>query len=127
MPTNQETGREGEDLATAFLEERGFRILERNFRFMREEVDIIAFEPTPRDDGGVIVFVEVKARRGDGYGAPEAAVDLKKQKAIKRVAEAYLHERRLIPSPVRFDVIAIRLDASPPAIEHFTHAFGHNA
>lgn len=126
MASNQQTGRLGEDLAVAYLEERGYRLMERNYRFLREEVDIICFEPTPRDDGGVIVFVEVKARRGGGYGAPEAAVDEAKQQAILRVAESYLHERRLIPSPVRFDVIAIRLDASPPAVEHFKYAFGHN-
>jgi putative endonuclease len=125
MTPTARTGQAGEDAAAAFLEARGYRILERNFRFLREEVDLICFEPTPQDDGGVIVFVEVKARRGDAYGAPEAAVDAPKQQAIMRVAEAYLHERRLMPSPVRFDVVAVRFGAGEPRIEHFENAFGY--
>lgn len=120
-----DTGRLGEDLAVELLESKGCRILERNFRFGREEIDVIAFEPTPKNDGGMIVFVEVKARRGRGYGDPEAAVDPAKQAAIRRVAEAYLHERRLIPSPVRFDVVAVVLGRGAPEITHFENAFGH--
>ena len=119
------TGQLGEDLAVALLEEKGYRVLERNYRFGREEIDVVAFQPTPRNDGGTIVFVEVKARRGRGYGDPEAAVDAAKQAAIRRVAEAYLHERRLIPSPVRFDVVAVVLGTGAPVITHFEHAFGH--
>ena len=123
--TTAETGRRGEDLAVAFLEAKGFRTLERNYRFGREEIDVIAFEPTPRNDGGAIVFVEVKTRRGRGYGEPEAAVDAAKQAAIRRVAEAYMHERKLIPSPVRFDVVAVLLGGGAPQVTHFEHAFGH--
>ena len=119
------TGRRGEELAAELLESKGYRVLERNYRFGREEIDIVAFEPTPRNDGGMIVFVEVKARRGRGYGAPEAAVDAAKQAAIRRVAEAYLHERRLIPSPVRFDVVAVVLGSGAPELTHFENAFGH--
>lgn len=123
--TRAETGQLGEDLAVEHLEAKGYRILERNYRFGREEVDVIAFEPNARNDGGMIVFVEVKARRGTGYGHPEAAVDEAKQAAIRRVAEAYLHERRLIPSPTRFDVVAIQLAGATPEITHFENAFGH--
>ncbi len=123
--TNAETGRRGEDLAVAMLEAKGYRVMDRNYRFLREEVDIVAFQPTPNDDGGMIVFVEVKARRGTGFGRPEAAVDAAKQQAILRVAEAYLHERRLMPSPTRFDVVAVLLGAGGPEIEHFENAFGY--
>lgn len=123
--TAAEVGRRGEDLAVEFLEAKGFRVMDRNYRFGREEVDIVAFEPTPKNDGGMIVFVEVKARSGTGYGRPEAAVDEAKQRAIKRVAEAYLHERRLIPSPTRFDVVAVLFGDGPPEIEHFDNAFGY--
>ena len=66
MATTAEIGRRGEDVAVAFLEAKGYRILDRNVRWGREEVDIVAFEPTPRDDGGMIVFIEVKARSGTG-------------------------------------------------------------
>lgn len=125
MASTAEIGRRGEDAAAAFLEAKGIRILDRNYRFLREEVDLVCFEPTPKDDGGVIVFVEVKARSGTGYGTPEAAVDEAKQKAIMRVAEAYLHERRLMPSPVRFDVVSVHFDGGRAQIEHFENAFGY--
>ena len=123
--TKAETGRRGEDLAVELLESKGYRVLDRNYRWQREEVDVVAFQPTPADDGGVIVFVEVKARRGTGYGRPEAAVDAAKQQAVMRVAEAYLHERRLMPSPTRFDVVAVLFGAGEPEIEHFENAFGY--
>ena len=125
MASTADIGRRGEDVAAAHLEAKGHRILERNYRFGREEVDLITFEPTPKDDGGMIVFVEVKARSGDRFGAPEAAVDAAKQQAIMRVAEAYLHERKLIPSPVRFDVVAVRFDRGESRVEHFENAFGY--
>ncbi|WP_412063201.1 YraN family protein [Rubrivirga sp. IMCC45206] len=123
--TAADVGRRGEDVAADFLEAKGYRVMDRNYRFGREEVDIVAFEPNARNDGGMIVFVEVKARSGTGFGRPEAAVDEPKQKAIKRVAEAYLHERRLIPSPTRFDVVAVLFGGGAPDIEHFENAFGH--
>ena len=125
MATTTDIGRRGEDAAAAFLEDKGHRVMDRNYRFGREEVDLVTFEPTPANDGGIIVFVEVKARSGDGFGAPEAAVDAAKQQAIMRVAEAYLHERRLIPSPVRFDVVAVRFAGDDVHIEHFENAFGY--
>ena len=123
--TPAETGRAGEDAAAAYLEARGLRVMDRNYRFGREEVDLVCFEPV--GDSGMIVVVEVKARRGTGFGAPEAAVDAAKQKAILRVTEAYLHERRLMPAPVRFDVVAVSFDrgGGEPRIEHFRNAFGY--
>ncbi len=123
--TTAETGRRGEDAAAEFLEARGYRVMDRNYRFQREEIDVVAFQPNPTNDGGMIVFVEVKARSGTGFGRPEAAVDKAKQQAIMRVAEAYMHERRLIPSPTRFDVVAVQFGAGAPEIEHFENAFGY--
>lgn len=122
--TTAEIGRRGEAVAVELLEAKGYRILDRNYRFEREEIDLVCFQPNAANDGGEIVIVEVKARSGTQYGTPEAAVDLAKQKAILRVTEAYLHERRLMPSPVRFDVIAVRFGAGEPIVEHFVNAFG---
>ncbi|MEP0547979.1 MAG: YraN family protein [Rhodothermales bacterium] len=123
--TTKDTGDHGENLAADYLEAKGYRILERNYRFNREEVDLVCFQPY--DDytqGGELVFVEVKARRGLGYGRPEAAVTRDKQEAIMRVAEAYLHETRLEGALARFDVIAVLLGGREPEIEHFENAFG---
>ncbi len=125
MASPAEIGRRGEDVAAAYLEARGYRVMDRNVRFLREEVDLVAFQPNATNDGGMIVFVEVKARSGTGYGRPEAAVDKAKQQAIMRVAEAYMHERRLIPSPTRFDVVAVHLGRGEPEVEHFENAFGY--
>jgi putative endonuclease len=126
MPTTKETGQQGEDLAVAFLEAKGYTVLDRNYRFEREELDVICLDPGKEGPGGgppAIVFVEVKARRGTGYGRPEAAVTPAKQKAIARVAQAYLHERRLEGAMCRFDVVAVLFGTGEPGIEHFEHAF----
>lgn len=122
----QSVGARGEDLAVDFLESKGYRVIDRNYRFSREEIDIVAFQPAERpQDGGQLVFIEVKTRRGHGFGRPEAAVDRSKQEAIMRTAEAYLHERRLVGSPSRYDVIAITLEGAEHTLEHFENAFGY--
>lgn len=118
------TGTRGEDLAAAYLEERGYVVLERNYRFMRAEVDLIAFLPAADyTRGGDLVFVEVKWRRTSSHGSPEAAVDAGKRRLLMEAAEAFLHERKLEGTPCRFDVIAIRGDAAAPDIRHYEHAF----
>lgn len=124
MPTTHDTGQRGEDLAAAFLENKNYTVMDRNYRFQREEVDLVCFQPTPDNEGGEIVFVEVKARSGDGFGQPEDAVDAEKQRAILRVAEAYVHERRLEGAMLRFDVVAVHLGGAEPTIRHFENAFG---
>ncbi len=120
------TGREGEALAADYLEAKGYRVMDRNYRFNREEVDLVCFKPyADYEAGGELVFVEVKARRGEGFGRPEEAVDKAKQRAVLRVAEAFLHERRLEGSPVRFDVVAVTFGGGEPRVEHFENAFGY--
>ncbi len=117
----------GEDLAAEYLEAKGYRILDRNYRFSREEIDLVCFEPyEDYTKGGELVFVEVKTRRSDAFGRPEESVDRLKQEAIFRTAEAYLHERKLEGSACRFDVIAITIGKGvAPEIEHFDNAFGY--
>ncbi|HYE95480.1 MAG TPA: YraN family protein [Rubricoccaceae bacterium] len=122
-PSGHATGEEGEALAAAYLEAKGFRVLETNYRFSREEIDLVCFRP--EGQGGELVFVEVKTRRGHGFGRPEEAVGPAKRKAILRTAEAYLHEHRLEGASCRFDVVAITLGRGEPQIEHFEHAFGY--
>ena len=121
--TPAETGRAGEDVAAAFLEAKGYVVMDRNYRFLREEIDLVCYD----EAGGIFVVVEVKARRGTGFGRPEAAVDAAKQKAIMRVTEAYMQERRLMPAPLRFDVVAVTFGrgAGEPHVEHFVNAFGY--
>lgn len=124
-PTARTTGLDGEALAARVLEAKGYTVLDRNYRFLREEVDLVCFAPWPDGEGGEIVFVEVKARRGAGFGRPEDAVDAAKRQAIMRVAEAYLFERKLSGALVRFDVVAVTFGRGEPHVEHFENAFGY--
>ena len=125
--TTKATGDHGEALAATFLEAKGYVVLERNYRFERSEVDLVCFLPSDQyEQGGELVFVEVKTRQGLGYGRPEEAVDAEKRRHVFRAAEAYLHERRLEGSPCRFDVVAVLLlPGQAPTFEHFENAFGY--
>lgn len=100
---NHADGVRGEDMAVAYLETAGYRILERNWRFHRNEIDIIAME----DD--TLVFIEVKKRQDSAHGYGCEAVDHAKQQRIRRVAEAYLRytKRSQTETKCRFDVVSI--------------------
>ena len=65
MTTTNDIGDRGEAVAASFLEEAGYRVLERNYRFKHKEVDLVCYDPRK---GGEIVFVEVKTRSGTGFG-----------------------------------------------------------
>ncbi len=120
-PTNQEKGARGEDIAAAYLEGKGYTVLERNFRAKRGEIDLICRHI--QHGRPVLVFVEVKMRRGVAFGRPEEAVDARKQVRMEAAAEAYLHTRGLGEVNCRFDVVGI-LATDPPRIRHFVDVFG---
>ena len=97
-----ELGAWGEARAARLLTASGWRILARNYRHGRREVDIVA-----RRDG-VVAFVEVKTRRADSdFGTPEEAVTARKQREIEAVAGDFLRRRSVGDVDVRFDVVAI--------------------
>jgi len=114
-----EKGRCGEDLAVVFLLERGYRILNRNWRVKSGEIDIIA------EYGRYLIFCEVKSRSSLRYGSGAEAVDARKQQRILRTAMLYLQRYNRLSSLCRFDVIEI-LMTSPehPEIRHIQNAFG---
>ena len=118
MPTKHpadrgELGRRGEALACARLTAAGLRIVARNWRCQTGEIDVVAEGP------GLLVFCEVKTRRGDGYGTPAAAVDDAKQARLRRLAAAYLHVTPHHPCRVRFDVVAVVWPRrGQPRVEH---------
>ena len=118
-------GDRGEHIAADYLEGKGYQIIERNYRFERSELDLIAFSPGEEGGPGAeLVFVEVKTRAGLGYGRPEEAVSETKRRHIVRAAQAYLHERRLEKARCRFDVVSILIRGTGEAeIEHFERAF----
>ncbi len=117
MAKHLETGKKGEDLAIQFLKDKGYEILETNWRFRRSEVDIIA------KDGLILVFVEVKTRSYDYFGKPESFVSARKKVLLQDAAAAYMHEINHTWE-IRFDIIGI-LMPSPKHIEinHFEDAF----
>lgn len=118
--TTNDIGDRGEELAAEHLEEVGFRVLERNYHFERNEVDLVCLDP---DGGGEIVFVEVKTRSGEEYGVPEASITDEKKESLVEVARAYLHERKLEGAPARFDVVGVRLTGGDADVSHYENAF----
>ena len=115
---NSGKGELGESIATTFLMGQGFSIVERNFRCVCGEVDIVA------RDGRTIVFVEVKCRKNRNYGPPQLAVTPFKQRQISKAALVWLSKRRLYDADARFDVVAIVLhEHDLPEIEHIRNAF----
>ena len=99
---NRAAGTAGEELAAQVLRAEGYEIVCRNFRNRLGEIDIIARE------GGFLVFIEVKYRRGRGAGDPLEAVGWEKQRIICRMAGIYLSVRRLsADTPCRFDVVSV--------------------
>ncbi len=115
--TGIRTGKKGEELAAAHLTEAGYRIIERNYRCFFGEIDIVA------EEGETLVFVEVKSRRSDAYGAPQLAVGREKQNKISRIALHYLSERHQRHRPARFDVVAVNLLPAGERIELIRNAF----
>ena len=116
MRSGHALGKEGEEFAAGYLTAQGYTVLERNYRFGRIEVDIIA------RDGKFIVFVEVKARSSIRYGYPEAAIDRNKVKRIARVAAHYMYENK-IEAFMRFDVVALERRGKEWICVHTPDAF----
>jgi len=125
MPSpKQRKGAAGESIAARHLEEKGYTILERNYRFRKAEVDLIAFDRNADGKcGGDLVFIEVKWRQNRAFASPESAVDAAKRRHLVLAAEAFLHERNLEGTPCRFDVVAIEGSGSSLDIEHLEDAF----
>jgi putative endonuclease len=113
----QRVGRGGEDLAVEHLEQLGYRIIVRNYRTPQAEIDIIA------EHKGVIVFVEVKARRSHGFGHPKWAVTPAKQRKISMAALTYLKKQQAMNARARFDVVTIQAMDDEPHIEVIANAF----
>ena len=110
-------GIKGERLAENYLRSNGYEILERNFRYSRAEIDIIA-----RKDG-TIVFCEVKTRKSDTFGLGEDAVDSKKQNQIRKAAEGYVSVKEFEDYEFRFDVIVVDLSTASVRIRIIENAF----
>lgn len=112
----KDLGVEGEQMAVRWLEERGYVIIERNYRYGKHEVDLIAL------DGGTLAVVEVKTRGDDFFTDPEDAVDHAKRGFIIRVANQYIRSHHRTEE-VRFDIVSIVMRDGQPNIRHIKDAF----
>lgn len=110
-------GKQGEDRAVDFLQNKGYRILQRNFRYERGEIDIVA------EDDKTLVFVEVKVRYSNSFGNPEDAIGISKQNRLRKVAEGYLLKNNIDNKECRFDVVAIDYQNDKTEIRHIEDAF----
>jgi len=110
-------GRRGEAMAEEFLRTNRYTIVARNYRCRAGEIDLVAL------DGAVVVFVEVRSRRGVVAGTPLESVDGRKQAQLARVARHFVAAHGWHDRDARFDVIGIRFDHEPPAVEHVRGAF----
>jgi putative endonuclease len=113
--TRAERGRFGEARAADFVRrELGYRILARNWRYKRDEIDLVCL------DGAVMVFIEVRLRRSSAKVPAYYSVDKKKKKALQRVCKNYLYGIKRRPQHFRFDVIALALaDSGHYVLQHY--------
>jgi len=110
-------GDRGEEIALQHLLRQGYSLVERNYRTRYGELDLILRH------GDTLVFVEVKLRRGTGFGDPLEAVTEHKQATIRGIAEQYLAEEQPEFEQARFDVVGILAEGASYRIEHIEEAF----
>ena len=110
-------GRYGEEAAEAFVRRKGWRILDRNWRYGRVELDMVA------RDGQELVFVEVKTRTAGGRGCPADALTPAKRTHIRKAAQVWLSSHDAWDRPCRFDVLCLVHDGTTLTVEHMPDAF----
>lgn len=118
MATHNELGKEGEKFAIDYLMKKGYRVVEKNYRFLKAEVDVIA------QKGTTLIAVEVKTRSTDYFGDPQDFINPKKIKLLVSAMDNYVVEKDL-DVEVRFDIIAIIKQKNVFQIEHLKDAFLH--
>ena len=118
MATHNELGKRGEQLAVDFLLKNNYDIIERNYRFDKAEVDVIARK------NDILAIVEVKTRSTTDFGNPQDFVKPKQIKNLVKAVDEYVTENDL-DVEVRFDVIAIVKEKTGFEIEHLENAFYH--
>jgi putative endonuclease len=113
-----ELGKTGEDVALDYLKKKKYKIVDKGFRFLRGEIDIIAY------DDETLVFIEVKTRKSVKFGQPEESITPAKRKQLRRVAQGYLLRKHIQDVECRFDVLSLTYDElGGYTVEHFEDAF----
>ena len=113
VESNLDKGSRGEELAADYLVKRGFRILHRNLRLCRYEIDLIC------EEGDCLVFVEVKYSGTDKFGHPATWINKRKQERMRQAARLYCDEYEIRDIDIRFDAVTI----NKGEIEYYKNAF----
>ena len=113
----QALGEFGERIAERWLCQRGWRVVQRRFRTGHRDIDLVV------EHDGVIAFVEVKARQGDSFGDPVAAVNWKKQRELTRSALTWISRHGRAGDDYRFDVVGVLIQGESVRIRHVENAF----
>lgn len=121
MDRRRATGQQGEAIAKAYLREKGWTILDTNWRSRLGELDLVAIAPNEP----YLVIVEVRTRRSHRYGTAAESVNFRKQQRVRRLGLQYAQKHRLLHKPLRFDVVTVNLprNATQPQISHIVAAF----
>jgi len=115
--SSHKLGKDGEEAALRFLENKNFRIIKQGFRFYKGEIDIIAY------DQKTLVFLEVKSRRSHKFGFPEEALTPAKQKQLRKVALGYCTLHKIQDVECRFDVLSLTYNDKGYSVSHIKNAF----
>lgn len=118
MMDRQAMGRAGEEFTCEYLKKCGMRVLARNYRAKKGEIDLVA------RDGDTIVFVEVKTRSSNAYGTAGEAVTYRKQQMIIKTAQWYIMQNNIKESNFRFDVAEVSAGDAGFSINYLRNAFG---
>ncbi len=110
-------GREAEESVAAWLEERGYRVIDRNHRTPRGEVDLVC------EEGETLVFVEVRSRASELHGTPAESIDRAKALKVVRAAEDWALRNSALERSIRFDVVALTLSDGRPSFDLIRAAF----
>lgn len=117
MAIHNDTGKKGEQVASLYLQQNGYEIMDENWVYNKAEVDLIAYYERQ------IIFVEVKTRTSIGFGMPEDFVTPAKQKLLEKAANEYIHLMNH-QGEIRFDIISILFDKKENyTIKHIQDAF----
>lgn len=118
MAQHNQLGKKGEQLAVDYLQDNGYTIVARNYRFDKAEVDIIAQKKD------ILAIIEVKTRSSTAFGNPQDFVKPKQIQRLVKAVDEYVTVNNL-DVEIRFDIIAIVKDQGKYAIEHLKNAFYH--
>jgi len=115
---SRQIGDRSEEIASVYLQGNGLKVVTRNFRSPRGELDIVM------EDGETLVFVEVRFRRNQRFGSGAESVDRHKQQRLITSAAYYLQKNHQYSNrPTRFDVVSISMEANQPSIDWIQDAF----